>query len=252
MSSDCGEPANRTLSVVREEFQQSDAAAYFRRMRNFELTLNVFKSNFLDFENVMKTHLPDDLLDAMSMGSDPARFQRFLADAIRSIHNFLASAKTLIDHATVLYREVFEPGDLMPAYGPRIREEFAYDGLTQFIQGLRNYCLHRSLPLINGEVSMSFGNQGESIRCPVYLHRNELLKFNNWNATARSFIEAAPTNLDLLDTLRRYYDKIISFYKWFTVQRRASHRIIYEYAERIEEECKALLRPLPANAAEQT
>ena len=107
--------------------------------------------------------------DGFSMMTDARKVQAFLIDMLRPVHNFVASAATLIDHARILYNELYKPGNLMPSYPAKIAADFANDGISQFVKDLRNYCLHRRLPVMSGSVSMNL-RQGEGeISCPIYL-----------------------------------------------------------------------------------
>ena len=70
------------------------------------------------------------------------------------LHNFLASASALIDHARKFYREMYESELQMPSYQSKITEAFSNDGLSQFVVGLRQYCLHYRSLIISFTVSV--------------------------------------------------------------------------------------------------
>ena len=130
----------RTIHEIRAEFQASSAAQLLWRIGSFELTLEVFKRNYRDFQKVMEAFLPEDVFDAFGMMTDASRVRAFLTEMLRPVHNFVASAATLIDHSRILYNELYSPGNLMPSYLSKIQSDFANDGVSQFIKNLRNYC----------------------------------------------------------------------------------------------------------------
>ena len=64
----------------------------------------------------------------------------------RLFHNFLSSAKTLIEHTRIFMDTHFKNTSVNKEYTHKIKMEFSQDDLSRFIQDLRNYMLHQGLP----------------------------------------------------------------------------------------------------------
>jgi len=63
----------------------------------------------------------------------------FQLEIVCLLHNYLASAKTLIDHTRILVEELYKNTDFWAEYEARKKETFIDSPLAQFVQNLRNY-----------------------------------------------------------------------------------------------------------------
>lgn len=129
------------------------------------------------------------------------------AETGRLVHNFLASAFSLVDHTRAANRRVIGGG--LPDYAAEIERQFTSDGLVQFVQGLRNFSAHwRPLPL--GMVSRI--SQQTLV---VGLRKGELLSWKGWNTTAKPWLQQAEENIPILRVSGEYFDKVKDFHIWF-------------------------------------
>jgi hypothetical protein len=147
----------------------------------------------------------------------------------RMLHNFMASASSLIDHAREFYREMYEASGKMPLYQPMIDETIGNDGLSQFIVGFRQYCVHYRSPVVTFTVSK---HMHDTISSVVTLNRDALIAYDQWKPVANNFLEASPAVIDLIAVVTEYHDRVRDFYGWFNSEQARIHRVELEYITR--------------------
>ncbi len=213
-----------------EAYLVSPACQLIKRLKVFELTLRVFRGNYADWQRVIEQYRPDSPLAALGMMHTPRNWvEAYLVELTRALHNLAASAFTLVDHTRNLYKELYEAAGTMPQYQPRVDADFTDDGLARFVGGLRNYCVHDTLPLIGVSLGVQFDvEQGSSTKWSVPLNTARLLAWDGWHSEAKKFLKAAGARLNLGDTIQKYHDKVESFQQWFQEQQRAVHHAEFD------------------------
>jgi len=69
-------------------------------------------------------------------------------EIVRLFHNFLASAKALVDHTRILVETLYSVGHPFRAeYDERKNRQFRDSNLSHFVHDLRNYTVHCSIPI---------------------------------------------------------------------------------------------------------
>lgn len=191
-----------------------------QQLQHFVSSQYIFHINFNELERWLLHMIDSSNLTVPTVLINPEFMDRARLEATRLLHNFLASAKTLVDHSLVFYRQMYEAENRFPDYQGRVKEEFLEDPLTQFIQRFRQYSQHYKSPNIGVSEKMSNGEFTRS----VYLQKSDLLKFDGWNATAKKYMEGiAGADIDILAVMRAYRDKIQNFYKWFSERQKEIH-----------------------------
>ncbi len=129
-----------------------------KRLEKFEVSILIFRGNF------------DDLMNKIGLFKSPAslvlhdvrnsdELHNFFIEITRFIHNYLASAMTLVEHTRILKRELYENNALHQEfsgeYDAKINQMFVENSLHPFWQGLRNYILHKELPIVCSELDLN-------------------------------------------------------------------------------------------------
>jgi hypothetical protein len=65
------------------------------------------------------------------------------------LHNFVAAAKSLVDHTRVAYRDLYAASGAIPQYQTEVDRRFVNDPLSKFIAGLREMAQHVRLPMVS-------------------------------------------------------------------------------------------------------
>lgn len=129
-------------------------------------------------------------------------------ELLRRLHNYVASAGTLIDHTRNLTR-TYEGTSTHEQYLQRLAEAKEKNVLP-FISKLRNYVLHVGIPAVGVRVSLKDGVESFM----VYIDRDAALEWREWPAAARAFLQAQPEKVSLKDVIEAYGEVIEALYGW--------------------------------------
>ena len=145
-----------------------------------------------------------------------ARNQEFLEEFFRLItrlfHNYLAAAMTLVDHSRILIKEFYEAekfADFVAEFEVKKREYFIENSLHHFIQELRNYNLHKALPIVGSTLNLN------SLTSHLIIQYEGLRDDFDWGPSARAFLESKGENGELEELTTDYYNLVTDFYNWF-------------------------------------
>jgi hypothetical protein len=171
---------------------------------------------------------------------DLHEFDEFLAEVYRLLHNFLAAAMTLRDHTRRL-RQQYPPADssFSAEYDSRVRTTFVESPLSVFIEDLRNYTLHRSLPFVQGTLTRHLPT--EAMTATAVLRKEPLQTWDRWRAGASSYLQEADGQIDLLEVVDSYSSAVDGFNIWFASVWRSWHAGAFQELHTLENELKTLL-----------
>jgi len=196
----------------------SRGLAHANRSYNRSFSLNIFKANAAELtEIVLRVSHPDEGLRFMSQENREAGVQMH-REVARRLHNFVAAAKTLVEHTRNFMRECYSDTSLYQVYQQRVKEEFSDSPLGHFVQDLRNYMLHKGLP--NSEMFLHFSqdpnepDKGAQLKTGIRYPSSSLTEWNGWTALARKFINGGGDFVEILDFSKLYAKKVESFHTW--------------------------------------
>jgi len=125
---------------------ESAGTAVFNRAHTRTFSFNVFRMNAIELiEATHQVKDPNRGLELM-MGSNRDAGTQAHRELNRHIHNFVSSALMLVEHTRIDMRKQYEATEFLKVYEARAAATFAKSPVAQFVQGLRNYMLHRGLP----------------------------------------------------------------------------------------------------------
>lgn len=216
---------------IREQYLASDACKLIKRLRVFELTVKVFRANYADWQRVINQYRPESPLAALQMMQRPKPWlEPFLVQLTQVLHNFLASAFTLVDHTRNLYNELYSKNGSIPDYQSRVAADFATDGLAAFIKDLRNFCIHYTLPLVGVRLGIHSNiNTGTTTNWGVPLSSEKLIAWKGWTAASKKYIGTVGETLNLDGVITSYKEKVENFQQWFQEQQRRVHKAEYDF-----------------------
>ena len=135
----------------------------------------------------------------------------------RHFHNFLAAAKTLIEHTRVFLRQHYDNTEFKRAFDEKIKKEFSVDPLSRFIQDLRNYMLHKGL--VGNSLSMSItkieGTEQFKAESKAILKKTDLLEWDRWSKEGKKYLLTKEDEFKISDFCNRYGERVLNLYSWF-------------------------------------
>ncbi len=134
-----------------------------------------------------------------------------LLESSRLLHNFLAAAMTLKDHANRVADRVFTE-EFFQAYDRQVKDAFSQDPLCRFLQELRNYSLHRQLPMAGAKTTWA---QNQPPTTMITLSKKQLLEWDNWSGPSKIFLGSMDEQVPVRSCVEQYFKLSEDFHRWF-------------------------------------
>jgi hypothetical protein len=162
-------------------------------------------------------------LDLLAVG-EAWKLDELLKEVSFRLHNYLASAKSLVDHARTMYRQVYAEVGTFLEFPVETQRRFENDGLVQFVHGLREMAQHYQLPNVSWRATF-----GSTFTLAIMLRKSDLLRYTGWKSAAKSYIAAQDDDeLSIRETLEAYHSKVIDFYVWLSENLQRIHAAEFE------------------------
>lgn len=168
---------------------------------------------------------------------DKQELHQLRGEVSRLLHNFLAAAKTLVDHTRVFMRAYYLGSPLEKAYQDKIAAEIANDELCRFVHDLRNYMLHCGAPPLS--IWSSLGADRKT-QAGVSFIIAPLTEWNGWTAPSKRFLDKQRRDFDVDDVARIYSQKIVSLHVWLDGLLSDCHRSEMSELRALENELASL------------
>lgn len=210
-----GDLAAVPISELLKRRDSCKGAEVKRQLRRLGTSVYVYMGNKKELEHVLKTLSHPNSLKLRAVKNRDKHHQ-VLRDVVRRLHNVVAAAKTLVDHSRRIVRNLSVSDTFIELYSSKVTESFGTPEHT-FVQKLRNYALHYSLPPIVDTVHWETGNTpGQStIEMGITLDAARLLEWDGWNQRERALIASwEDGKAPLIDIVESYSQTIESFYRW--------------------------------------
>jgi hypothetical protein len=111
-------------------------------------------------------------------------------------------------------------------YQEKKNRDLRNSSIVQFIQRLRNYALHRSIPVTTTKLKINrvgFGGSQVSVTGSITLKVDELRKWDGWNAKSREYLNTLGNDVAITQVANEYRDVIDSFYTWLNERQQELH-----------------------------
>lgn len=169
----------------------------------------------------------------LELWSERRELYRLLDEVNRLLHNFLASAKTLVDHTRVHIQTNHGGTRFDAQYQEEVQKRFSSSPVTKFVHCLRNYNLHYRIPLVDVSMNVSFESAGQvkEMRHSIYLRLDVLRDWDGWNRLSKHYLGRADT-LPVETLADDYMDLITPFFEWFRANDLQVHRMSPEHAQK--------------------
>jgi hypothetical protein len=206
--------------------------ALYKSLTGFNISHYIFNKNYSELLKIIEfiTNNPESecLMDIRNRD----QLNKIFEEVIRLIHNFVASAISLVDHTRNIYKKLYSSNGEFPDYQDRINVEFASDPLVQFVHCLRQYCQHYRAPDISLQVSFTGGKMKKTVN----LLKEDLRIFDSWNATAIKYLDSIKERVDVYELITIYHKKVLDFHVWFNSRQKEIHKIEFDLLRKKEEE----------------
>ena len=212
-----------------------------QKVWSLDQSFDIFHGNYLELKKQLDLHT--NMPDALLMWDVKNKHVLIMSqkEASRLLHNYVASAMSLIEHTRKLYKELYEPDDIFPEYKDKIQSHFKSNNLASFVICLRVYCQHyKSAPIIS---TMSYSAEEPVLKARLKINKYELEKYSGWKAHAKKFLRQQQDSIDLLKVVDDYYELVMDFRTWFTDNQKRIHAEDFEKLSQKQKELAQLVIP---------
>lgn len=216
----------RTSYDIFKQIHASKGMQYLNRRKTRAFTLNVFQGNLAELRKTCDLiENPNSGLRLMNasinLGNDAAHME-----VLRHFHNFLAAAKSLVDHSRFFIDEHYSGTSIHDAYTQKVESDLAKDPLVKFVQDLRNYMLHRDLPASSMSINVTKieNSIAQDLTTAVTIDKQAILTWNNWTKLSKDYLSNAAEQIPISSISTPYGEKILSFYQWFDSKLEKYHK----------------------------
>ena len=168
-----------------------------------------------------------DRIKQLWSADNRGELEKVWEEAGRLLHNYLASAYTLMEHTRRHNERLYADSPFEHEYEKEKEDQLTNCPVVRFVTDLRVYNQHHRLPLVGGELSVDVDKLPESrvIRSRVCLDVKDLLaRHRKWSRHSREYLASAGNWLPV-DELAEEYMRVISpFYSWLRSREREIHK----------------------------
>jgi len=230
---------NRGKGILRLQTEIEASRGWFlhRQFAKMEIPYYVLFGNARQLLDMAIRHNDPSQTSHLWDIRNRAKMQAELNETVRLVHNFVAAAKSLVDHTRSIAEETFEPA-LFERYCHEVKARFAEDPLSQFVQQLRNYALHCTTPEIVAQFHYSEGDE----KSQLVLSVRSLLQWSRWNTFSRAFISSHKTDIPIRSVVDSYCVKADEFRKWLIDLFASEFAVEISHLHQLQERLKELYR----------
>jgi hypothetical protein len=207
-------PADRRAKARNEKIA---ALRSWEALGHMQVVHVVNHCELLNFIQELEENINGAGFEMTNPGPNAGASSQFL-ELLRRLHNFVASAVSLVDHTRNLM-DRYKSTPTYSAYGARLAEVKEND-VVAFVTKLRNYVLHAGLPAVGFQMIV---NKGEASSYMVYIDREAALRHNGWPAPARRYLEGSDEKIRLREVIEDYGRLIDDLHMWLYRQSVALH-----------------------------
>jgi hypothetical protein len=190
----------------------STGMAIANRIESLSFSYRIFKGNLQELEKALTVIETPEIAFLLWAEKNADKLQQVHKEIIRYFHNYLAGAKSLVDHTRIFIKEYYRNSQISHEYESRVKAEFASDPFTQFVQDLRNYMLHKGIPSTQMGLKVSKDNPPD---CSVFLSLSVLRDWDRWNKFSKKYLMSlTDEKLRLKNIVQDYGRKVSQFYDW--------------------------------------
>lgn len=204
---------------IAREMQGYDVAQHVLRQR---FSRELLERNYAELDSFL-SYLESPFVSAQ-IGQVEQRWRRHeaMVEVVALLHNYVGSAKALVDHTRRIYKKIYKPRGLIGEYQARVDAVFKDDPLAQFVEDFRDMSHHYRLPSISFVGIINYAS-GRGLTTHLRLHRDDLLAYDNWTGPARAYLDQAGEHIDVRDLTREYHKRVTDFHQWFASEQERLH-----------------------------
>jgi len=222
------------LGKLFDILEQSREMEIQRNLQALQFSFQVFEGNFAEVVKLLEPL--EDPRECLLMYAAPDKrenLDNLILDTKRLLHNFLASAKSLVDHTRVIVNRLYpEDHEFRIEYQKKLSQDLSGNDLQKFVKNLRNYAQHYTLPVL--ALKISFSSDSNEFNSTLQINVAILKKWDKWGGS-RAYLEPLENGLPVIALASEYYILIQDFYAWLSDRQSDIHQVDFDNLEKMQE-----------------
>jgi hypothetical protein len=200
------------LRVRIEEYEACEGFKIRIELRAFRTGHDIFLGNY------------GELKKALAQGQDPRvwpylwdpkhrdRVVQYNREIARLLHNYVTAVKSLVEHTRNFMRAKYAGKVFLKEYQDRIDKDFKHDPLSQFLEDLRNYVLHKNI--FAASLTLRASGEGYARGSHVALDVAQIRGWKRLSPEGRKYLETLADDARLEEPIDAYREKVMNFWMW--------------------------------------
>jgi disulfide oxidoreductase YuzD len=221
------------FGIRLDKLEASSEMEIYRNLQALRASHRVFNGNYYELMRCLN-HLKDPR-EALAMYAPEQRenLELLIDESSRLFHNFLASAKSLVDHTRVIVDRLYLNHEFRNEYQRKLDQEIANNPVQKFVQKMRNYTQHYTLPILALQISFT-GDIEMSVCVDV-----KILKQwgkDNWGSPVMAYLETLADDFCLTSLSSEYFTLVQDFYRWLAERQTQIHQSDFDKLQKMKDE----------------
>jgi hypothetical protein len=236
---------DQKLFDLDEQIKATEGYRIQTKIRGLRGSYYVFESNYLWLVRALDYFGREEVSVELWRLDNRAKLESFIDEVTRLLHNFLASAQSLVDHTRVFKNKMYKGQTFEKIYQDKVDRGLSHSPTVSFVQDLRNYVLHKQLPIASAQLSFKGGGGTiTELDNTIKLDVNELREWNKWKPESRVFLASLDDKVQIREVAEKYEGAIRAFYQWFGEQQTQVHRSEFVELSRLETQHEQVMQEL--------
>jgi len=214
--------SGKTIIELHDELKSMKEFVLLEQIRHFNSSIEVFKGNYYQLREYVEFHNnPIKSRELFSVNNREVLFA-FQQEIIRLLHNYVASAFSLIDHSRRHYEKLYSNKPEFPEYLIEVKRKFKDVPVANFTKELRQFIQHYDLPAIVS--TTKYIASPPSLTQTLLMKKADLIRFD-WNSKSLEYLNSNEDDIDLIVLIDSYFRIVEEFYVWFKKAQEKIHSL---------------------------
>jgi hypothetical protein len=215
MGEEGNDDQSEELRAAKRRIEEHPGYKEYRELEALERSIiGVFVPNLHELVALLDAAATNEELaiELVQNVREPVVRDEFHAQVTQRLHNYLASAQSLVDYVRRLIRG--RTGKITEEFERR-KAETLRNLEVPFMVDLRNYTLHRTLPFLGHRLSLTqISTPEQKMESEVQLSTAQLLAWRGWSSDGRAFLEQSGEAVFLRPVVKRHGQLLLGLNSW--------------------------------------
>lgn len=240
----------KDIMFLQEQINKSKGRHIFESIENLKTTFYILDSNHEKLQQLLSVCKNEKFIYNFNPHTNPQKFNAYFTEMYRLFHNFVAAAKTLIDHTRQHIDDLYSTTPFYQEYQTKLKSTISDIPVRIFIQDLRNYTLHKTLPLTQATYTLKPREQNQ-LSLAITLDVKKLKEWDKWKSKALEYINQSKSNISIAEICDEYFKLINVFYNWLATRESEINKTYLDETNKLIDHYNEMMKARNLNGTDQ-